>query len=54
MVINLGRQCVGSVKISLKKSKLGGDKGYIFKNLKNEILNNYNISLITCNKKKKN
>ena len=39
--------------ISLNKSKLGGDKGYISKALTNELNKNYDIKLITCERKKR-
>ena len=39
--------------ISLNKSKLGGDKGYISKELTNELYKFYDIKLITCKRKKR-
>jgi hypothetical protein len=39
--------------ISLNKSKLGGDKGYISKALTNELNKKYDIKLITCERKKR-
>ena len=39
--------------ISLENSKLGGDKGYISKNISEKLIKDYNISLITCKKKKR-
>ena len=49
--INTVLDIVNNSFISLEKSKLGGDKGYISKNLKEVLKKDYKISLITCNKK---
>lgn len=51
--INTVLDTVNNSFISLEKSKLGGDKGYISKNLKEVLKKYYKISLITCNKKKR-
>jgi transposase len=48
--INIVNDTIDNISIKIIGSRIGGDKGYISTDLKNNLKKNKDINLITCNK----